>query len=237
MDCGFEHPSEVQHESILQAISGTDVICQASSGMGETAVLVLACLQRIYAAEKAVKVLIMCYTRELAHQIKQEFDHFAKYFQDVKIGAVYESTPIAKDRNMLKNSCPHVLIGTPGRVLGLLREKDLKLDKLTQFILNECDKCLDKIDVRKDVQQIFIQTPKEKQVMMFSATMSQETRALSKKFMRDPREIRVGEEYKLTCHELLQYYVKLAEKEKNRKLNDLLDAKKKGHTAATKQGK
>ena len=78
VDCGFEHPSEVQHESISQAISGTDVLCQARSGMGETAVLVLACLQRINAAEKAVKVLVICHTRELAHQIKNEFDHFAK---------------------------------------------------------------------------------------------------------------------------------------------------------------
>jgi ATP-dependent RNA helicase UAP56/SUB2 len=125
---------------------------------------------------------------------------------------------------MLKESCPQILIGTPGRVLGLLREKDLKLDKLTQFVLDECDKCLDKLDMRKDIQQIFIETPKKKQVMMFSATMTAETRGLCKKFMQDPHEIRVDEESKLTLHGLLQYYVKLAEKEKNRKLNDLLDA-------------
>jgi ATP-dependent RNA helicase UAP56/SUB2 len=109
-------------------------------------------------------------------------------------------------------------------VLGLLREKDLKLDKLTQFVLDECDKCVDKLDMRKDVQQIFIETPKKKQVMMFSATMTGETRGLCKKFMQDPHEIRVDEESKLTLHGLLQYYVKLPEKEKNRKLNDLLDA-------------
>merc|ERR1711908_248110 len=104
------------------------------------------------------------------------------------------------------------------------REKDLKMDKLTQFILDECDKCVDKLDMRKDIQQIFVETPKKKQVMMFSATMTTETRALCKKFMQDPHEIRVDEESKLTLHGLLQYYVKLSEKEKNRKLNDLLDA-------------
>merc|ERR1712228_39767 len=117
-----------------------------------------------------------------------------------------------------------ILIGTPGRVLGLVREKDLKLDKLTQFVLDECDKCLEKLDMRKDVQQIFMETPKKKQVMMFSATMSKETRELCKKFMQDPHEISVDQESKLTLHGLLQYYVKLTEKEKNRKLNDLLDA-------------
>merc|ERR1712176_1605684 len=124
---------------------------------------------------------------------------------------------------MLKEKCPQILIGTPGRVLALIREKDLKMDKLSQFVLDECDKCLDKLDMRKDIQQIFIETPKKKQVMMFSATMTTETRALCKKFMQDPHEIRVDEESKLTLHGLLQYYKKLTEKEKNRTLNDLLD--------------
>merc|ERR1711979_91127 len=224
VDCGFEHPSEVQHECIPQAILGTDILCQAKSGMGKTAVFVLVCLQQIDATEKAVKVMVICHTRELAYQIKHEFDRFAKYFKDVKTGVVYGGTPIDKDKEMGKENCPHVLIGTPGRVLGLLREKDLKLDKLTQFVLDECDKCVDKLDMRRDVQEIFVETPKKKQVMMFSATMSTETRVLCKKFMQDPHEIRVDEESKLTLHGLLQYYVKLTEKEKNRKLNDMLDA-------------
>eukprot|EP00437_Effrenium_voratum_P036458 CAMPEP_0181480932 /NCGR_PEP_ID=MMETSP1110-20121109/44054_1 /TAXON_ID=174948 /ORGANISM="Symbiodinium sp., Strain CCMP421" /LENGTH=417 /DNA_ID=CAMNT_0023606415 /DNA_START=59 /DNA_END=1312 /DNA_ORIENTATION=- len=224
VDCGFEHPSEVQHECIPQAILGTDVLCQAKSGMGKTAVFVLACLQQIDSSEKAVKTLVVCHTRELAYQIKQEFERFSKYFPAVKSAVVYGGTPMSTDKDMLKDSCPHILIGTPGRVLALVREKDLKLDKLQHFVLDECDKCLDKVDMRKDVQQIFMDSPKKKQVMMFSATMSAETRALCKKFMTDPHEIRVDEESKLTLHGLLQYYVKLTEKEKNRKLNDLLDA-------------
>merc|ERR1712078_974740 len=142
----------------------------------------------------------------------------------VKTAVVYGGIPIAKDKEMLKDDCPHILIGTPGRVLALVRDKDLKLDKVSQFVLDECDKCLDKLDMRKDIQQIFIETPKKKQVMMFSATMSPETRALCKKFMQDCHEISVDNESKLTLHGLLQYYVKLSEKEKNRKLNDLLDA-------------
>merc|ERR1719191_179241 len=137
---------------------------------------------------------------------------------------VYGGTPIANDKKMLQEECPHILIGTPGRVKALVNDKDLKLEKLSQFVLDECDKCLDKLDMRKDVQQIFIETPKKKQVMMFSATMTADTRALCKKFMQDPHEIWVDEESKLTLHGLLQYYTKLAEKEKNRKLNDLLDA-------------
>merc|ERR1711971_1278607 len=191
---------------------------------GKTAVFILACLQQVDVSEKAVKVLVMCHTRELAYQIKHEFDRFAKYFQGLKTGVVYGGLPIAKDKEMLGDTCPHIMIGTPGRVLALVRDKDLKLDKLTQFILDECDRCLDKADMRKDIQQVFVETPKKKQIMMFSATMSVETRAVCKRFMQDPHEIRVDEESKLTLHGLLQYYVKLSEKEKNRKLNDLLDA-------------
>jgi len=223
VDCGFEPPSEVQHACIPQAILGTDILCQAKSGMGKTAVFVLACLQQVDASEKVVKVLVICHARELAYQIKHEFERFAKFFADVKTAVVYGGVPITEDKEMLKSNCPQVLIGTPGRVLALCRDKDLKLDKLTQFVLDECDKCLEKLDMRKDVQQIFMETPKKKQVMMFSATMTTETRELCKKFMQDPHEISVDQESKLTLHGLLQYYVKLTEKEKNRKLNDLLD--------------
>merc|ERR1711871_777133 len=155
---------------------------------------------------------------------KHEFSRFAKYFSDVKTGVVYGGVPIAQDREMLKNDCPQILIGTPGRVLGLARDKELKLDKLTHFVLDECDKCLEKTDMRGDIQKIFLKTPKKKQVMMFSATMDKDIRDVCKKFMSEPHEISIDDESKLTLHGLLQYYVKLTEKEKNRKLNDLLDA-------------
>merc|ERR1712227_632722 len=117
---------------------------------------------------------------------------------------------------------PHILIGTPGRVIALLKDKTLKLETVAHFILDECDKMLEKVDMRKDVQNIFIGTPKKKQVMMFSATMNSEMRTLCKRFMQDPHEILVDDESKLTLHGLLQYYVKLNENEKNRKLCDLL---------------
>ena len=224
VDCGFEHPSEVQHECIPQAILGTDILCQAKSGMGKTAVFVLACLQQVDTSEKAIRVLVICHTRELAYQIKHEFDRFAKYFTDLNCEVVYGGIPVPKIKETLKEKQPQVLVATPGRLLGLIREKDIALDKVTHFVLDECDKCLEKLDMRKDIQQIFIETPKKKQVMMFSATMTTETRGLCKKFMQNPHEISVDEESKLTLHGLLQYYVKLPEKEKNRKLNDLLDA-------------
>jgi len=223
VDLGFEHPSEVQHECIPQAILGTDILCQAKSGMGKTAVFVLACLQQINTEEtQGVKVLVICHARELAYQIKSEFDRFAKYFTEIKSAVVYGGTPYAKDKELFETLPPHIVIGTPGRVLALTRDT-LKLDNVNQFVLDECDKCLEKLDMRRDIQQIFMATPKKKQVMMFSATISAEMRVVCKKFMNDPLEITVQKESKLTLDGLVQHYVRLEENGKNRKLNDLLD--------------
>jgi len=125
---------------------------------------------------------------------------------------------------MLKESPPTVVVGTPGRILDLVQGGHLKFDKLKFFILDECDKMLEEVGMRRDVQKIFVKTPHQKQVMMFSATMDKEIRPICKKFMQDPFEVFIDDETKLTLHGLQQYIVKLEEKDKNRKLHDLLDA-------------
>ena len=118
--------------------------------------------------------------------------------------------PIQKDEEVLKNNCPHIVVGTPGRILALVRSKKLNLKHLKHFILDECDKMLELLgkfylhylsvfpcmlripisfllfaDMRKDVQEIFRSTPHSKQVMMFSATLSKDIRPVCKKFMQD----------------------------------------------------
>mmetsp|Transcript_18539 Transcript_18539/g.31984 ORF Transcript_18539/g.31984 Transcript_18539/m.31984 type:complete len:434 (+) Transcript_18539:74-1375(+) len=223
-DCGFEHPSEVQHECIPQAILGMDVICQAKSGMGKTAVFVLATLQQMDPVAGQVHTLVLCHTRELAFQICHEFDRFKKYMPTVKTAVFFGGIGIQNHRDLLKNDVPHIVVGTPGRILALAREKALKLSNIKHFILDECDRMLESLDMRRDVQEIFKMTPHDKQVMMFSATLSKEIRPICKKFMQEPMEVYVDDETKLTLHGLQQHYVKLQEAEKNRKLNDLLDA-------------
>jgi len=223
-DCGFEHPSEVQHECIPQAILGTDVICQAKSGMGKTAVFVLAVLQQLDPVPNQVQCLVLCHARELAFQICHEFDRFKKYLTTVKTGVFYGGIPVANHTTMLKNDTPNIVIGTPGRILQLSEEKALNLKNIKYFILDECDKMLESLDMRRDVQKIFRMTPHDKQVMMFSATLSDDIRPVCKKFMHNPLEIYINDGSKLTLHGLKQYFVKLQENEKNRKLVDLLDA-------------
>merc|ERR1712212_460574 len=223
VDCGFEHPSEVQNECIPQAVLGMDVLCQAKSGMGKTAVFVLATLQQLEPVDGQVSVLVMCHTRELAFQISKEYERFSKYYASIKVGVFFGGLAITKDEQVLKDNCPHIVVGTPGRILALVRSKKLNLKNCKHFILDECDKMLEQLDMRRDVQEIFRNTPHEKQVMMFSATLSKEIRPVCKKFMQDPMEVYVDDEAKLTLHGLKQHYVKLKDSEKNRKLFELLD--------------
>ncbi|KAH9075704.1 P-loop containing nucleoside triphosphate hydrolase protein [Lactarius deliciosus] len=224
-DLGFEHPSEVQQECIPQAVLGMDVLCQAKSGHGKTAVFVLATLQQLEPVNGEVSVIVLCHTRELAYQIKNEYSRFAKYMPDVRVGTFFGGTPVSKDAELLKDKskCPHIVVATPGRLNALVRDKVLDAKNVKHFVLDECDKMLEQLDMRRDVQEIFRATPHHKQVMMFSATLAKEIRVTCKKFMANPLEIFVDDETKLTLHGLQQHYVKLEEVSKNRKLNDLLD--------------
>jgi len=225
-DLGFEHPSEVQQECIPQAVLGMDVLCQAKSGHGKTAVFVLATLQQLEPVNGEVSVLVLCHTRELAFQIKNEYTRFAKYLPDVRVATFYGGTPVTKDAELLrdKSKCPHIVVATPGRLNALTRDKVLDAKNVKHFVLDECDKMLEQLDMRRDVQEIFRTTPHHKQVMMFSATLAKEIRVTCKKFMANPLEIFVDDETKLTLHGLQQHFVRLDEVGKNKKLNDLLDS-------------
>jgi ATP-dependent RNA helicase UAP56/SUB2 len=223
-DCSFEHPSEVQQECLPQALYGSDLICQAKAGTGKTAVFVLATLQLIEPDDK-VDTLVMCHTRELAYQICREYLRFAKYMPEIRVHVYFGGIPVQKHKDMLKSATPHIVIGTPGRVLQLVTEKDLDLSSVKRVIFDECDSLLKEVDMRSVVQQVFQQTPHNKQVMLFSATIPKEIRAVARLFTApNPIELYVDDESKLTLHGLLQFYVELSDEQKNRKLNELLDS-------------
>lgn len=224
VDCGFEHPSEVQHECIPQAVLGEDIICQAKAGMGKTAVFVLATLHQLQPVEGEIHVVILCHTRELAFQIQREYERFSKYLPDIKSRVFYGGVNIRLAIETINNDKPHIIVGTPGRVLDLVNRKAIDLSHVKHFVLDECDRLLAEMDMRRDVQNIFKATPHDKQVMMFSATIDREIRPVCRKFCQNAFEIFVDDETKLTLHGLQQYLIRLEEKEKNRKLNDLLDA-------------
>ncbi|MCO5589147.1 hypothetical protein L7F22_043113 [Adiantum nelumboides] len=115
--------------------------------MGKTAVFVLATLQQIEPVDGEVSVIILCHTRELAYQIRNEYARFSKFLPDIRTSVFYGGTPIKNDIETLKDKtkCPHIIVGTPGRMLALTKEKALKASGVKHFVLDECDKMLESI--------------------------------------------------------------------------------------------
>lgn len=137
----------VQQVCIPTAMLNVDVLCQAKSGLGKTAVFVLTTLHQLEAVPGECQVLVMCHTRELAYQIKNEYARFSKYLPDVKTAVFYGGTPMAKDVETLSNkeTYPNIIVATPGRLNALVRDKKLSLRNIKAFVLDECDKMLDQI--------------------------------------------------------------------------------------------
>lgn len=233
--CGFEHPSEVQQQCIPQAILGTDVICQAKSGMGKTAVFVLSVLQQLKPEDNGkVTCVVMCHTRELAYQIEKEFERFSQFF-DPKPGCAvfFGGIPVSENIETLKN-LPQIVVGTPGRMMDLVERGHLPLDNVKFLVVDECDKVLDKdvrseergrdpFSMRRKVQDIYMKCPRSKQVLMFTATLNEETKRTCKRFMNQPLEVFVDNDAKLKLRGLKQYYVRLTEEQKPQRLLDILD--------------
>lgn len=113
--------------------------------MGKTAVFVLSTLQQLEPVDGEVSCIILCHTRELAFQIKNEFARFTKYMPTVKTGVFYGGTPVKQDQEILKDKtkCPHIIVGTPGRLNALVRDKALNGSTVKMFVLDECDKMLE----------------------------------------------------------------------------------------------
>ncbi len=137
----------MQHECIPQAILGMDILCQAKSGMGKTAVFVLATLQQLDPVDGQVAVLVMCHTRELAFQISKEYERFSKYMSTIRVSVFFGGMNITNDEKVLRTSPPHIVVGTPGRILALVRGKKLQLKNIKHFILDECDKMLEQLGI------------------------------------------------------------------------------------------
>jgi ATP-dependent RNA helicase UAP56/SUB2 len=142
-EAGFENPSDVQSQGIPYIIYGEDLLCQAKSGMGKTAVFVLGVLHSIEIEGKPFQCLVLCHTRELAFQISKEFERLGKYIEGLKIATVFGGVNEEAQILQLENNPPHVLVGTPGRTYSLIKKKKVTLDKLKFFILDECDKILE----------------------------------------------------------------------------------------------
>jgi ATP-dependent RNA helicase UAP56/SUB2 len=158
---------------------------QAKAGMGKTAVFVLATLNQLEPVDGEVGAIVLCHTRELAYQIKGEFNRFSTHLPNIRTEVIYGGVPVPQHVALFKENCPHIVVATPGRIKALVNQGVVKLDKLKHFVLDECDRLLEELDMRRDLQEIFKATPPQKQVMMFSATFSEAIRGVAKRFCQD----------------------------------------------------
>jgi len=187
---GFSHPTDIQREVIPRLLSGeVDIIGQSQTGTGKTAAFALPILEEIDPHERGVQAIILTPTRELALQVADEIKSL-RGKKRVYVYAVYGGQPIGPQIRALSRGT-HIVVGTPGRVLDHIRRGTLDLRGVKFFILDEADRMLD-MGFIDDIEAIFRETPREKRVLMFSATMPPEIKRLARRYMGDYEVISVS---------------------------------------------
>lgn len=188
-DLGYETPSPIQAATIPTLLSGRDVVGMAQTGTGKTAAFALPVLERLDTAQNTPQALVLAPTRELALQVCEAFESYASRMKGVHVLPVYGGQGYGVQLSALRRGV-HVVVGTPGRIMDHLAKGTLDLSELQYLVLDEADEML-KMGFAEDVEQILAQTPEEKQVALFSATMPAQIRRLAQQYLRDPEEITV----------------------------------------------
>ena len=207
---GFEKPSAIQQKAILPIIKGLDVIAQAQSGTGKTAAFAIGSLQLVDVTKDEIQCLVLSPTRELAQQTAIVYQFLGECLK-VKISLLIGGTKIGADLEKLREG-PQVLVGSPGRVLDLIRRKQISRGYLQTFILDEADEMLSK-GFLDNIREIISLIPTTTKILLFSATMPKEIIDMTTKFMKDPARILVKNE-ELTLEGIKQYYVFLKKEDK-----------------------
>ncbi len=221
-ELGFSETTEIQQESIPLLMEGRDVVGRSNTGTGKTAAFGIPAVESINDENKrAVTVLILCPTRELAMQACEEIKKFAKYKKIVKTSAVYGGASMERQIMELKRGA-NIVIGTPGRVMDHIRRRTLKLDRLKTVILDEADEMLN-MGFREDIESILSDVPEERQTVLFSATMPPEILAITEKYQHDPVNVKIKSSQK-TVELIDQYYFMCAMGRKTDALKLLLAA-------------
>ena len=216
---GFEKPSSIQQRAILPLAQGNDLIAQAQSGTGKTATFTIGALQRIEEDLLEVQTLILAPTRELAKQIQKVVLALGDYLE-IRCHACIGGTRVSDDIDTLRNGV-HVVVGTPGRVLDLLERGNLRTDSMKSFILDEADEMLS-MGFKDDLERIFQSTPNEKQVLLFSATMTPKVVKVTKKYMQNPKKIAVAKE-NLGAENIEHYFYMVSEKNRYEAIKRIAD--------------
>lgn len=216
---GFVEASPIQEQTIPLAMAGKDVIGQAQTGTGKTAAFGFPTLEKIDTEDPTVQALIIAPTRELAVQSQEELFRFGRS-KGVKVRSVYGGSSIEKQIKALKSGA-HIVVGTPGRLLDLIKRKALKLNHVETLILDEADEMLN-MGFLEDIESIISRVPEDRQTLLFSATMPDAIKQIGVKFMKEPEHVKIAAK-ELTTELVDQYYIRVKENEKFDTMTRLMD--------------
>lgn len=209
-ELGYVNPTAIQEQAIPVLLSGTkDFIGLAQTGTGKTAAFGLPLLHIIDAAAKYPQALVVCPTRELCLQIVKEIELFKKYMTGISVVAVYGGASIGLQIRDLKRGV-QIVVATPGRLIDLIERKAINLEQIKYVVLDEADEMLN-MGFQDDIEFILKNTPARESTWLFSATMPAEIRKVSKKYMKDPKEVTVGKVNTTNKSIDHQYYVTTAQ--------------------------
>ena len=186
---GYETPSPIQAQSIPPLLAGRDLLGQAQTGTGKTAAFALPLLSRLDVKNKSTQMLVLAPTRELAIQVSEAIQSYARHLKDFHILPIYGGQSMGIQLRSLQRK-PQVVVGTPGRILDHIRRGTLKLDKLEALVLDEADEML-RMGFIDDVETILKETPENRQVALFSATMPGPIHRVAQKYLKDPVDVRI----------------------------------------------
>ena len=186
---GYETPSPIQAQSIPVLLQGRDLVGQAQTGTGKTAAFALPLLSKLDMSQSTPQALVLAPTRELAIQVAEAMQTYARGIPGFHVLPIYGGQSISIQLRQLKRN-PHVIVGTPGRIIDHLKRKTLQLDQIKYLVLDEADEML-RMGFIDDVEEILSKTPKDKQTALFSATMPAPIRKIAARYLNDPQEISI----------------------------------------------
>ena len=220
-DLNFITPTTIQENTIPWLLENeNDLIAMAQTGTGKTAAFGFPILSQTDIEKNWVQTLILCPTRELCLQISSDFSDYAKYMPRIKCTAIYGGAPIYKQKEALKGGV-HIVVGTPGRVLDMINQGVLKLNRITRLVLDEADEMLN-MGFKDDLFEIMSHAPTEKQILLFSATFSSDVAKLANTFMREPHRITAGNENQ-GAENIQHFYYKVQARDKYLALKRIAD--------------
>ncbi len=190
VEINYDTMTPVQAASLPAVLAGRDVIAQAATGSGKTAAFALGLLSSLDATAVQLQGLVLCPTRELADQVSREIRRLARFIPNVKVLTLCGGIPLRPHLASLAHE-PHIVVGTPGRILELVEREALPLRALRVLVLDEADRMLD-MGFADEIDSIIERTPKQRQTLLFSATLPEDVREVSRQFQRDPVDVTVS---------------------------------------------